>query len=62
MRSYPNLIPLAAPAVGAIVATVAPLSFDRIYGNPGWEKYIAADASEIVRRSAARYRAAIGAG
>ncbi len=59
MRSYPNLIPLSASAVDAIVGAVAGLSFDRIYGNPGWDKYIAAGADEVVRRSAARYRAAI---
>jgi glyoxylase-like metal-dependent hydrolase (beta-lactamase superfamily II) len=61
MRSYPNLIPLGADAVDAVAATVAPLRFDRIYGNPGWEKLIAEGAGEVVRRSAARYRRAIGA-
>jgi hypothetical protein len=60
MRSYPNLIPLGRAAVGAIVSTVGPLRFDRIYGNPGWEKVIAEGAGEAVRRSAVRYLAAIG--
>jgi glyoxylase-like metal-dependent hydrolase (beta-lactamase superfamily II) len=62
MRSYPNLIPLPAAVVDAIVATVEPLRFDRIYGNPGWEKVIAEGAGAAVQRSAARYREAIGAG
>ncbi len=61
MRSYPNLVPLGAAAVDAIADTVAKLRFDRIYGNPGWEKLIAEGAGEVVRRSAARYREAIGA-
>jgi glyoxylase-like metal-dependent hydrolase (beta-lactamase superfamily II) len=60
MRSYPNMIPLGRAAVDAIVESVAGLRFDRIYGNPGWEKLIEAGASEVVRRSAARYRAALG--
>ncbi len=62
MRSYPNLIPLDAARVGDIAATVGRLRFDRIYGNPGWEKFIADGAGEAVRRSAARYREAIGSG
>ena len=61
MRSYPNLIPVPVAAVDAIVATVAPLRFDRIYGNPGWEKQIPEGAGDVVRRSAARYREAVGA-
>jgi hypothetical protein len=62
MRSYPNLIPLGAAAVEAIAAAVAPLRFDRIYGNPGWDKLINEGAADAVSRSAARYRKAIGAG
>ena len=60
MRSYPNLIPLPARSVAAIAAAVAPLRFDRIYGNPGWEKSLGAGASEAVRLSAERYIEAIG--
>jgi glyoxylase-like metal-dependent hydrolase (beta-lactamase superfamily II) len=60
MRSYPNMIPLGATTVDAIVAAVAGVQFDRIYGNPGWDKYIAEDAGGAVRRSVARYREAIG--
>ena len=56
MRSYPNLIPLPAEAVAGIAAAVEPLRFDRIYGNPGWEKVVAAGAKESVARSADRYR------
>ena len=56
MRSYPNLIPLPAAAVARIAAVVEPLRFDRIYGNPGWEKVVAAGAKESVARSADRYR------
>jgi glyoxylase-like metal-dependent hydrolase (beta-lactamase superfamily II) len=59
MRSYPNLIPLGAATVDAIANTVAGLRFDRIYGNPGWDKVIEAGAGEVVSRSAVRYRAAI---
>ena len=59
MRSYPNMIPLSAAVVDAIAAVVEPLRFDRIYGNPGWEKVITEGAADAIRRSAARYRAAI---
>lgn len=60
MRSYPNLIPLGAAAVRDITAAVGPLRFDRIYGNPGWDRFIATGATEAVSRSAARYLEAIG--
>jgi glyoxylase-like metal-dependent hydrolase (beta-lactamase superfamily II) len=59
MRSYPNMIPLSAAAVDAIADSVGSLQFDRIYGNPGWERFMATDAGEAVGRSAARYREAI---
>ncbi len=59
MRSYPNLIPLPARRVAAIAARVAPLRFDRIYGNPGWEKYLGEGAADAVQRSAQRYIDAI---
>ena len=58
MRSYPNLIPLPAAAVARIASVVEPLRFDRIYGNPGWEKVMAAGARDAVARSADRYRKA----
>lgn len=59
MRSYPNLIPLPSRRVADIAETLAPLRFDRIYGNPGWERYLAANAAVAVRRSAERYIDAI---
>jgi glyoxylase-like metal-dependent hydrolase (beta-lactamase superfamily II) len=59
MRSYPNYIPLGGATVAAIAARVGRLEFDRIYGNPGWEKFVEAGAAEIVRRSAERYRRAV---
>ena len=55
MRSYPNLIPLGASDVRRIVAAVEPLPYDRIYGNPGWDKLIDSGGPEAVKRSAARY-------
>ena len=58
MRSYPNLIPLGAAAVAAIVAAVEPFAFDRIYGG-WWEKVINTGAKTAVRESAARYIAAL---
>jgi glyoxylase-like metal-dependent hydrolase (beta-lactamase superfamily II) len=62
MRSYPNMIPLGGAAVSEIAAAVAGLKFDRIYGNPGWERFISEGAGEAVRRSAARYLDTIGSG
>lgn len=60
MRSYPNLIPLDAAAVGRIVAAVERYAFDTIFGAfPG--RTIASGAKEAIRRSAARYIRAIGA-
>jgi hypothetical protein len=59
MYSYPNFIPLSASSVDHIVAKVMPLKFDRIYGHFfGLE--IEADAKNIIRRSAERYKQAIG--
>ena len=59
MYSYPNYIPLSAPIVDNIVDKVMPLKFDRIYGHFfGLE--IMADAKDVIRRSAERYKKAIG--
>jgi glyoxylase-like metal-dependent hydrolase (beta-lactamase superfamily II) len=58
MYSYPNLIPLNAPAIDRIVRSVEPFAFDRIYGA-WWERVVASDAKAAVRRSAQRYRRAI---
>jgi glyoxylase-like metal-dependent hydrolase (beta-lactamase superfamily II) len=59
MRSYPNLVPLSPSAVERITSAVEALAFDRIYGNPGWDKLLAAGAKEAVARSRARYLDAI---
>ena len=53
MRSYPNMIPLSAPAVRRIAEAVEPFAFDRIYGA-FWHS-ITPDGKEAVRRSAERY-------
>ena len=58
MYSYPNLIPLSAAKVSAIQRAVEPFDFDRIYGA-WWERNVATDAQEVVRRSAERYIKAI---
>ncbi len=59
MYSYPNLIPLDARAVGAIVDAVAPFEFEQIYG--GWTgKNVLEAAGHAVRYSARRYLRAIG--
>lgn len=59
MYSYPNYIPLAAAKVDSIVAKVMPLKFDRVYS--GFRHLqILADAKGAVRRSADRYKQAIG--
>ena len=61
MRSYPNLIPLPAAKVGAMVAALEPFEFDRVYG--AWfGKAIDADGHDAVRRSAVRYVSAITEG
>jgi glyoxylase-like metal-dependent hydrolase (beta-lactamase superfamily II) len=58
MYSYPNLIPLPASTVRDIAAAVEPFAFDRIYGA-WWERVSTTGGAEIVRRSAARYIAAL---
>jgi hypothetical protein len=61
MRSYPNLIPLPAAKVEAMVAALEPWEFDRVYG--AWfGKVIDADAHDAVRRSAERYVRAVTEG
>lgn len=60
MYSYPNLIPLSAPAIKQIVKAVEPFRYDRIYS--GWaDRVISTEAEAVVARSAARYLRAIGA-
>ena len=58
MYSYPNQVPLPAGAVGAIRDAVEPVGFERLYGA-FWHSIVAEDAKGAVRRSAARYIAAI---
>ena len=60
MWSYPNLIPVDAATLRRVAAAVEPFAFDRIHGAfPG--RTIPTGAKEAVRRSMARYLAAIGA-
>ena len=59
MYSFPNFIPLAAPAVDRIVERVMSLRFDRMYGH-FFDLDIKADAKSVVQRSAERYKRAIG--
>ena len=58
MYSYPNLIPLPPSKVEHIAEALAPFEFDTIYGA-WWDRFIAADGSNIVRRSADRYVRAV---
>jgi hypothetical protein len=60
LYSYPNMIPLPAPAIRRIAAALRGLEYDRLYGAfPGLT--VATDARGAVGRSAARYLKAIGA-
>ena len=59
MYSYPNYIPLPAPAVEQIVKAVQPFEYDRVYGA-FWDMVIEADGKVVVKRSADRYLRAIG--
>ncbi len=60
MYSYPNYIPLSARAVTDIVDRLGSAPFDRIYGAFP-RRTVAADAKQVVRRSAERYLKAISA-
>ncbi|MDV2985755.1 UNVERIFIED_CONTAM: MBL fold metallo-hydrolase [Methylobacteriaceae bacterium AG10] len=53
--SYPNWLPLSGGTVARIASRLAPLAFTRLYGAFGL--HVAEDASAVVSRSAARYRA-----
>jgi hypothetical protein len=59
MYSFPNYIPLPAAEIDRIVAAVEPFDFDRIYGA-WWDRNVASDAKNAVRRSAERYKSALG--
>jgi hypothetical protein len=54
LRSYPNLIPLGASAIGRIVERIEPFSFEQVYGG-WWQANVHADAKAAVKRSAERY-------
>jgi hypothetical protein len=58
MYSYPNYIPLNAPAVRRIADIVEPLAFDRIYGA-WWGRNIGTDAKAAFNASVRRYLSAI---
>ncbi len=60
MRSYPNYLPVSAATVDQVVERVMPLKFDRLYSH-FYHLDIQSDAKAAVRRSAARYKQAIGA-
>ncbi len=59
MYSFPNFIPLPAPVVERIVERALTLRFDRMYGHFA-DLDIMADAKQVVKRSAERYKRAIG--
>src|SRR5690606_33737509 len=59
MRSYPNLIPVAKPAIDRIATALRPYGYDAVHGAfPGLT--IPAGGKQAVARSLARYLAAIG--
>ncbi|MCC2099311.1 MAG: MBL fold metallo-hydrolase [Hyphomicrobiales bacterium] len=58
MRSYPNLIPLSAPAVQRIGAALDPYDFEVIYG-PFFGRDILTGGKDAVRRSVTRYVEAV---
>jgi hypothetical protein len=58
MYSYPNLIPLPAAEVRRIGGVLAPHPFEQLYGA-WWGLNVLADAAGAVRRSVARYEAAL---
>jgi hypothetical protein len=59
MYSFPNYIPLPASEIDRIASTLEPYAFDRIYGA-WWDRNVAADARAALRRSAERYKKALG--
>lgn len=55
MRSYPMLLPLPERLLDRLLAAIAGIEYDRIYGA-WWESVIESNAQEVVRDSAALYR------
>lgn len=58
MRSYPNYIPLNAPAVERIGAALSPYAYERIYGAFA-HRNVRSDGKAAVERSIQRYLTAI---
>ena len=58
MWSFPNLVPLPASQVQRIGGALEPWAFDRLYGA-WWDRVLATGAKDAVRRSVARYTAAL---
>ena len=54
MWSFPNVIPLSAPRVEAVVKAIEPYAFDRVHGA-FTDRTIWTDGKGVVSRSAARY-------
>jgi hypothetical protein len=59
MYSYPNYIPLPAPAIERIMWAVEPFAYERVYGA-FWDMVIERDGKAAVKRSAERYLRWIG--
>jgi hypothetical protein len=59
MYSFPNYVPLPASAIKGIVIAVEPFEYDRVYGA-FWDMVIERDGKTVVKKSADRYRRAIG--
>jgi hypothetical protein len=61
MYSYPNYIPLNAPAIRHVMECLDPIKYDRIYGAffTRGKGIISTRGKEVVRRSADRYLRAI---
>jgi hypothetical protein len=58
MRSYPNMVPLSAPAVTRIGAMLEPFQFELIYG--AWfDRDLVHGGKDVLKRSLTRYLAAI---
>jgi hypothetical protein len=58
MWSFPNYVPLPEDEVRRVAGSVEPFDYDAIYGA-WWGTVIPSGAREVVRRSAARYAAAL---
>jgi hypothetical protein len=58
MRSFPNFIPMSAPAIERIVAALAPYPFETIHGAFP-TRTIAKDGKLVLQKSAERYLAYI---